>query len=78
MTDFARQVLQAETAAEIQAAARKASGIQRTDIEMCVRMLAETTDITDSGAGYMIEVLAELLLQANQAGKADNDYCMIA
>lgn len=76
MAKWVKQVLQAETAAEIKEAGRRAGGLQYTDLQMCVELLAQGTD--DSGTGYILECLTELLFLAKQAGYRYNDFLCFA
>lgn len=77
MNEWARQVLQAETKRQIAHAQRKASGLQFGDLEMCLQVMAETTADDDHGGQYIVEVLAELVLQCKAAGYGNNDYIAI-
>ena len=77
MNEWAQQVLQAETQRQIAHAQRKASGLQFGDIEMCLQVMAETTAEEDYGGQYIVEVLAELLLQCKAAGYSHSDYIAI-
>lgn len=77
MNEWARQVLQADTQRQIAHAQRKASGLQFGDIEMCLQVMAETTADEDHGGQYIVEVLAELLLQCKAAGYSHSDYIAI-
>lgn len=77
MNKWAQQVLQAETQRQIAHAQRKASGLQFGDFEAVLQIMAETTADDDNGGQYIVEVLAELVLQCKAAGYSHSDYVAI-
>ena len=77
MNEWARQVLQAETDRQIAHAQRKASGLQFGDFETVLQIMAETTADDDHGGQYIVEVLAELVLQCKAAGYSHSDFIAI-